>query len=92
MESSTIGADSTRTDTHADNPSQAVVTAVADAKGVDPIDLPPLFGAIDPDALDALFESGAVASRQSGSVEFAYAGYLVEVAADGTVDLDVLLE
>lgn len=36
--------------------SQRVVEAVADARGVDPLDLPPLYDSIDPDALDALFD------------------------------------
>lgn len=37
--------------------SSNVVAAVATAKDVDPIDLPPLYGAIDPDALERLFRS-----------------------------------
>ena len=41
--------------------SQRIIEAVADAKGVDPLDLPPLYDSIDPDALDALFSHGASA-------------------------------
>ena len=65
-------------------PSERVVRAVAAAEGVDPVALSvPLFEAIDPDALDALFAT----PRASGRVSFAYCGYLVTVTANGEVDL-----
>lgn len=35
-------------------PSTAVVNAVAEAEGVSPVELPPLYGRVDPDALDEL--------------------------------------
>lgn len=75
---------------HEDEPaSEAVVEAVADEEGVSPIDVrPPLYAAIDPDALDEL------ASRMSrwadgspGRIVFAYAGYEVTVHGDGEVSL-----
>lgn len=54
--------------------SEAVVSAVADREGVDPSTLePPLYEAVDTDALDMLFRSG------SGEVSFTYAGYRVTV-------------
>lgn len=46
--------------------SETVINAVADAKGVDPLDLDPLCDVIDPDALDALFNpvfAGASVTR-----------------------------
>lgn len=43
--------------------STAVVEAVAADKGVEPTDLPPLHGAIDPDALDAVVETGSTGGR-----------------------------
>lgn len=66
--------------------SQVVVEAVASAEGVDPLDLEvPLYDAVDPDALDALFRSGATVD---GRVEFEYHGYEVTVTGDGHVTLD----
>lgn len=61
------------------HPSTRVVEHVAEHTGVDPLELDPLYNAIDPDALDQLF-------RRSGTevgvctLEFSYAGYLVTVA------------
>ena len=54
--------------------SEAVVATVADRTGADPIDLPPLYDAIDPDALDAIFRDG-----RPGRVSFEYAGYEMTV-------------
>lgn len=72
------------TPSHSDrSPSEAVVEAVAAASGLSPLDLPPLYRAIDPDSLDSLFQSGA-----DGRVRFAYAGYDVTVDDDGRVRLD----
>jgi hypothetical protein len=67
--------------------SQAVVDAVADAEGVEPTELPPLFSAIDPDALDALFQPASDETVVTGSVRFRYAGYDVNVNEDGSVVL-----
>ncbi|MHB9287038.1 HalOD1 output domain-containing protein [Halobacteriales archaeon Cl-PHB] len=63
--------------------STAVVRAVADREGVDPIDLEqPLYAVVDSEALDDLF------STAEGSVTFEYHGYVVTAHSDGTVDLD----
>ncbi len=43
--------------------------------GIDPVDCPPLFEAINPDALDTLFEG----KKSRGSLVFEYAGYIVTV-------------
>nr|WP_226007851.1 HalOD1 output domain-containing protein [Natrinema salinisoli] len=65
-------------------PVYAVVSAVAEAEGVDHVDLPPLYNVIDPEALNALFtsDSGGVST-----VEFEYAGYAVVVRGEGTVEV-----
>jgi len=69
-----------RGDTPSTKLSEAVVAAVADREGVDPIDLDrPLYDAIDPDALDDLFENSAV------RVQFDYLGYTVSIGQGGTV-------
>lgn len=68
--------------------SHAVVEAVAEAEGVDPVALrTPLYEAIDPDALDAVFESADESPPLDGRVFFEYYGYTVAVASDGTVAL-----
>lgn len=66
--------------------STKVVLAVADAKNVDPLDLPPLYYAIDPDALDQLFQSRC-RTRVSGTatVQFTFAGCDVVVASGNQV-------
>ena len=55
---------------------------MADAEGVDPIDLPPLYDAIDPEALDRFV------SQNGGQIRFDYHGYTVTVDRRGVVDLD----
>lgn len=60
--------------------STAVIEAVADAAGVDPIELPPLYEVVDTDALDRLFD-GHTGVRESGhnEVQFWYSGFVVTV-------------
>jgi hypothetical protein len=61
---------------------EAVVTAVADAEGVDPTELTqPLYDAVDPEALDTVFR------RSDGWITFEYYGYVITVDAGGTVEL-----
>lgn len=53
---------------------ETVVNTVADAKGVDTLDLePPLYEAIEPDALER------IATTHDSSVAFTMAGYRVTV-------------
>lgn len=67
--------------------SLSVVARVAAREGVDETELLPLFDAVDPDALDKLFET---AHRNVSTVEvtFSYHGYEVTVTGDGAVHLD----
>ncbi|SFC52199.1 hypothetical protein SAMN05444422_109214 [Halobiforma haloterrestris] len=60
-----------------------IVTAVADARGVDPTELPPLYYAIDPDAIDQLFQSQV--QNESLRVQFTFAGCNVTISSDGQV-------
>ena len=69
-----------------DSLSDAVVDALADAEGVDPLELDPLYEAIDPDALDALFDP-TDDDRRTGRVEFRTSGYRVEVTSTGRIHL-----
>ena len=63
-------------------PTMAVVTAVAQARGVAPTDLPALNEAVDIDALDALVRSESGAALLVG---FEFAGHEVQVTGDGVV-------
>ncbi len=63
----------------------AVVSVVADAEDVDSVELPPLYDAIDPEALNGLFTSRSESSV--GKVEFQYAGYDVVVRGTGEVEV-----
>lgn len=70
--------------------SQRVVAAVADARDVDPLELPPLYDVIDPDALDQLFAQDARGSEKGPRrVIFVVAGCEVVVHSDGGVDVTV---
>lgn len=57
-----------------------VVRAVAEYTDSDPLDLPPLYHTVDPDALEA-----AVESIGDGSISFEYAERAVSVDFEGTV-------
>ncbi len=71
-----------------DSISASVVDALADANDVDPLELDPLYEAIDPDALDSLFSHlvGGDTPRH-GTVRFTTNGYEVEVTSSGRVHL-----
>lgn len=70
--------------------STSVIEAIADHKGVDPTALePPLFDAVDPDALDSLFTNGEdTPAETTGHVTFAYNGIEVQVTNTGDVRID----
>ena len=68
----------------AESPSNAVVNAVAAIDDTHPLELAPLYDAIDTDALDTLFRSRSESTNQSsGHVDFLYSGYLIRVDASG---------
>lgn len=64
-----------------------MIEAVADRKGVDPLELEvPRFESIDPDVLDLVVRTaGDGADRSSVRVEFTYDDFDVTVGADGSV-------
>ena len=70
---------------HGESPSERVVRGVASAAGRDPLELPPLFGSVDPEALDA-----TVRTISDGTVSFRFAGYEVAVDSGGEVELTEL--
>lgn len=61
---------------------ERVVNEVANATDRDALELPPLYDAVDPDALDAF-----VAGMQDGLTTFTYADRSVTVFADGSVEV-----
>lgn len=66
-------------------PVYAVVSAVAEVEDTDPVDLPPLYNAIDPESLNSLFtsQSNPVAEQ----ITFQYAGYSIVVRGSGEVEV-----
>ncbi|MXR42643.1 hypothetical protein GRX01_15020 [Halobaculum sp. WSA2] len=63
----------------------AVVARVASVSGVDPLELPPLYDVIDPDALNAIFSGRAEDGSDGGvTVSFEYADHRVRVSGCGT--------
>lgn len=70
---------------------ESVVTAVAEATSTSPMELPPLAGVIDPDALESLVSKAADGSNGSSiSLRFAYAGHVVVVDASDDVTVATL--
>ena len=71
-----------------ETPSLEVIERVASLEGTDPLALPPLYDAIDPEALNSLVRpSGSDGARTEATVRFTYCGYDVRVSADGEVGL-----
>ncbi|GAB3032790.1 HalOD1 output domain-containing protein [Natronobiforma cellulositropha] len=66
---------------------ETIIEHVADADGRDPLELPPLWDAVDPEALETLFAPTKSGGVRAGRVEFAYCGYwiTVEDAEDDTL-------
>ncbi|MFB6164474.1 MAG: HalOD1 output domain-containing protein [Haloarculaceae archaeon] len=67
----------------------AVVRTVASAADVEPLALPPLSAAVDPDALEALFASGPASDPGPMAVSFRYADHVVAVERDGELTVAV---
>lgn len=59
--------------------STEVITSIADATDRNPADLPALYDAVDPDALDRLVAS----LDETATVEFRYAGFRVTITRRG---------
>ena len=73
---------------------QRIVRAVADAEGVDPVDLhTPLYEAVNPEALESLFgESARALQPPEAGVRFRYHGWDVRVSAAGDVAVEPIRE
>lgn len=65
--------------------SETVVMAVAEAKGVDPVELEPLYTSVDPDALNNVFRPTVGHSTSAMEFSFSMADCEVVVRGDGDV-------
>lgn len=74
-------------DGRGDPPSESVIELVADAQDTNPLELPPLYEAVDPDAMDGLFRESEVIQ-----IQFEYAGCTVIVATEGDMTVCKIIE
>jgi hypothetical protein len=65
-----------------------IVETIAAQTGRDPTELPPIYDAIDPDALSRFVES----TDSTASIEFHYCGNEVTVSGSGAVDIAPLAD
>ena len=70
--------------------SLAVIEAVSAVSGTDPIELPPLYDVVNPDALNALFEPHERRTDSNLRVEFSYNGF--DIVVRGGSEVVVRLE
>ncbi|KPN31190.1 hypothetical protein SY89_01933 [Halolamina pelagica] len=68
---------------HADSVADRTVQAVATTTKTDPVELPPLYEAVDPDALTDLVEG-----MRRGEIVFTYADCMVSVTGEGLVTVE----
>lgn len=64
---------------------ETVIWALAEAVGVDPVELPPLYDYVDPDALNALFEGHDGATDRDNLLSFQVGTWNVFVCSDGRI-------
>jgi hypothetical protein len=69
-------------------PVNDIVQTIAADAGRDPTELPPIYDAIDPDALSRFVES----ANDDASLEFQYCGNVVTVSGSGAVETAPLAE
>ena len=67
------------------SPSVAIINAVAEAAGVDPLELPPLYESIDTDALDNLFGDLNGVNAAEKILSFRLDKWNVFVSGDGRI-------
>lgn len=80
---------SVESDDQSDAPvSMKIVRRVAAASDRDAAQLPPLYDAVDPDALDAVVESAGM-GRSPAEIRFPYAGHRVTVSVAETVRVEI---
>ena len=71
-------------------PSTAVIELIAEESGQDPTELDPLYGSVDPEALDRLVSSnGTNPHDHILAVSFSFDGYAVVIQSGGLVELSL---
>ena len=73
-------------DSSRDQPSLAIVAAIAAADQRDFHELTPLHSVIDTDALDELFSTTATEGQRNGCLSFSYEGFEVAVSSEGVIE------
>lgn len=63
-------------------PSEAVVRAIAQAKDIDPLEMPALYDIMDPEAINAVYNGG-----EFSGVQFSFCGYEVSITSNGQISL-----
>ncbi|ELY74037.1 HalOD1 output domain-containing protein [Natrinema pallidum] len=71
---------------------ERIVTGVATLEDIDPLSLPPLFEAVDPDALAAIFATTESGERRAGRIGFSYADHEITVEFDQRDDPIVTID
>ncbi|MFC7008591.1 HalOD1 output domain-containing protein [Halalkalicoccus salilacus] len=62
------------------SPSVAIIRTLADAKGVDPLELPVLYDVVDLEAMDEILTGSG-----TSSIKFSYDGLNVLIKSDGCI-------
>ena len=63
-------------------PSEAVVRVIAQAKDIDPLEMPALYGSMDPEAINAVYDGGGFSG-----VQCSFCGYEVSITSNGQISL-----
>ncbi|WP_226008042.1 HalOD1 output domain-containing protein [Natrinema salinisoli] len=74
-------------DSSRDQPSLAVVAAVAGVSNTEPEELTPLHSVVNTSALNDLFSPTGNARQRNGCLSFSYEGFDVTVFGEGTVEV-----
>lgn len=69
-------------------PSSIIVNELSDTIGVDPMEMPPLYHSVDPDALDTLLTTAASNDDHAVTVSFEHEGHSVTISSDGSLAID----
>ncbi|MFC7233460.1 HalOD1 output domain-containing protein [Saliphagus sp. GCM10025308] len=61
---------------------EQIVDEVAALEDTDPLELPPLYDAVEPDALESIFSTTLGGTTRVGRVEFPYAGHTITMEVE----------
>ena len=59
-----------------------IVNQIAVHEGIEPLELPPLYDSVDPDALNDVFTPTKTGVSRTGTISFSYCGYSIVVDVD----------